>query len=219
MTLHHTVVQGEGISALSARYGFAPETIWRHPENTALRDLRTDPNVLMPGDIIVIPDLQAQELACAIGQRHVFRRKGVPARFELQLTGEHGALAHTAYVLEVEGREYRGSTDADGILRHGVPNGARHGSLHYELDGTTQLLAIDFGSLDPVDELSGVQKRLENLGYPCDAPGVDGPRTRLALQCFQLAADLEPTGERDAPTLASLVRLHDSRATFPAPEA
>ncbi len=217
MATAHLVAPGDGISRLAAQYGFAPETLWQHAANADLKRQRVDPNVLQPGDVLQIPDKTPRVERCATDQRHVFRRRGVPARFELQLLAPEGPLAGVAYRLQVDGQTLHGRTDGRGMLRHFVPNGAARGTLHYEHEGQARELALGFGMLDPIDSLAGVQQRLQNLGWTCDAPGVDGPRTRLALQRFQLAAQIEPSGRRDAATLQALARLHDSAQAFPPP--
>lgn len=217
MPTSHQIASGDGISSLASQHGFAPETLWQHPANADLKRARVDANVLLPGDGLVVPDKTPRTERCATDQRHVFRRNGVPARFEMQLLSPAGPLSGVAYQLQVDDKPLRGQTDGNGLLREFVPNQARRARLSYEHDGQLHELDIGFGLLDPIDTLGGVQQRLRNLGYRCDVPGVDGPRTRLALQLFQLAAQLEPSGERDAPTLSALTRLHDSAECFPPP--
>ena len=48
MPKQHKVRQGECISSIAIRYGFAPDTIWQDGSNAALRSLREDKNVLHP---------------------------------------------------------------------------------------------------------------------------------------------------------------------------
>jgi hypothetical protein len=217
MPTPHQIAPGDGISSLASQHGFAPETLWEHPANADLKRKRADPNVLLPGDVLVVPDKTPRTEPCATDRRHVFRRIGVPARFEMQLLTPDGPVSGVAYELRVEDKALRGQTDSSGLLRQFVPNQARRARLSYEHDGRHYELDIGFGLLDPIDTLRGVQQRLRNLGYSCDVPGVDGPRTRLAVQLFQLAAQLEPSGERDVPTLTALTRLHDSAECFPPP--
>jgi peptidoglycan hydrolase-like protein with peptidoglycan-binding domain len=60
-----------------------------------------------------------------------------------------------------------------------------------------------------VAETSGVQQRLNNLGF--NAGSEDGEMndaTRKALAAFQKAAKLPETGEADAATLGKLASLH-----------
>lgn len=83
MSKKHKVCQGECIESLADRYGFFPETLWKHSENSELRKLRDDQNILQPGDVVMIPDLEMREESAATEKLHKFRRKGVPAKLRI----------------------------------------------------------------------------------------------------------------------------------------
>lgn len=83
MSTNHTIRQGECIESLADRYGFFPDTLWKHADNSELRDLRKDQNILQPGDVVVIPDLTRREERVATEQKHTFRRLGVPAKLRV----------------------------------------------------------------------------------------------------------------------------------------
>jgi peptidoglycan hydrolase-like protein with peptidoglycan-binding domain len=76
-------------------------------------------------------------------------------------------------------------------------------------DGSLARATMDVGGLDPVEETSGVQKRLVNLGHyrgPVDGePSVD---LTAAIRAFQSANGLEPTGEPDDATREKLRKVH-----------
>ena len=84
MSKMHKVSQGECIDSIALAYGFFPSTLWIHESNSELRSLRKDPNILLPGDEVFIPDLQPGEESGATDQRHSFLRKGVPAKLKLR---------------------------------------------------------------------------------------------------------------------------------------
>src|SRR4051794_35831575 len=70
----HRVVQGERISSIAQLYGFGDDkAIYEHPDNEELRKKRPNPNVLLEGDRVVIPDRAAKELECAAGKMHRFQ--------------------------------------------------------------------------------------------------------------------------------------------------
>ncbi len=81
MSTDHAVRQGECINSLAERYGFFPDTLWDAAENKDLRELREDPNILQPGDVVHIPDLTPREESGGTDELHRFRRRGVPALF------------------------------------------------------------------------------------------------------------------------------------------
>jgi Putative peptidoglycan binding domain len=80
----HIVKDGDCIDSIAAEHGFFPDTIWNHPDNSDLKQLRKDPNILLAGDKVMIPELQIKEVWKADRARHRFKRKGVPARLRLR---------------------------------------------------------------------------------------------------------------------------------------
>jgi N-acetylmuramoyl-L-alanine amidase len=214
MGIHHTVAQGESVISLSERYGFFAETLWNHPENAALKGSRKDMNTLLPGDVVFIPDLRPKEVPAATAKRHPFRRRGVPAKFHLQVFDGEKPRADQQYQLTVDGRVSEGTTDGEGILHEWVPPGARQGELCIGPDRFTA--SIRFGHMDPIETLSGVQRRLNNVGYDCGGTGGElDPHTRKALRAFQSRFDLPVTGEPDPATLDKLQEVHDRPHTYP----
>ncbi len=197
------------------QYGLFPETIWIHPENQSLKELRNNPNVLLPGDRVFIPDKRLKFVSAATDQTHAFRRKGTPSLVRLQLFAGERPRRNEDYTFVVDGVTYNGKTDEFGVLEHAVPPQATTGKLLIGPD--QQVYELAFGVLDPLSEIIGIQKRLNNLGYTCGEPdGVLNPVTRKALTDFQLRFDLPPTGHPDAATRAKLQELHDTNSTFPA---
>jgi hypothetical protein len=67
--------------------------------------------------------------------------------------------------------------------------------------------------MDPADEASGVRKRLENLGH-LPAAAVDPESEEILLRCaieaFQRARGIDPTGELDDRTRQELLDAHGS---------
>jgi hypothetical protein len=85
MPTQHAVSNGECIHSIAEQYGFFWETLWEHANNSELKKKRKDPNILMDGDVVYVPDLTAKEESGAANQKHKFKRKGVPAQFSLRL--------------------------------------------------------------------------------------------------------------------------------------
>lgn len=197
------MASGECLSSIGFQYGFSPETLWHHEANTALRELRKDPYVLLPGDEVVIPDLQLGSVAIETGRRHTFRRKAVPAKLKLRLVRNDAPRAGERYELHVDGRVLTGSTDADGRLEHMIPPDAREGTLL--LRGGVERYALKLGHLDPISEPSGVKARLKNLGlYRGPITGGLDADAAEALRAFQTRRGLLATGQIDEPTRAAL---------------
>lgn len=217
MPLKHTVQQGESVISLSDEYGLFANTVWNDPANAELKNDRKDMNVLMPGDILHIPDIREGKVEKLTGVRHVFRRKGIPAIYRLQVFDIEEPRANQQYRLTIDGKLYEGTTDEQGILEEYVPATSKEGEL---IIGDDEFkLLIEFGYMDPITEIVGVQKRLNNLGFICGEPtGELDDSTRGALLAFQKRFHLELTGEPDDTTLAELEKVQDAPHEFPPQE-
>src|SRR5262249_21733581 len=76
MSINHIVAQGETLSSIANQYGFHDwRTIYDHPDNSNFRERRKDPNLLYPGETLIIPDKQQQEIDCQVGQKHQFKMR------------------------------------------------------------------------------------------------------------------------------------------------
>lgn len=210
----HVVQQGECIDSIANEQGFFWETLWNHPANKELRTVRSDPNALLPGDRVTVPELRRKSQSASTDARHRFRRRGIPARLKFQLLSPDGEpRAGLKYMLDIDGALHSGTTDGEGRLQVAIPPSAKVGKLMvFPAEGDEpEEYALALGELDPVSETSGVQARLNNLGIFCgEVDGVLGPRTRDALERFQRANGLAPTGEPDAATREKLRELHGS---------
>lgn len=200
----YVVRQGDSIFSIAAEHGFRWQTVWA--ANPELQRVRRDPGILLPGDRVTIPELRRRDEAGATEQRHRFRRRGIPVRLRLTLREGGRPRAGVSFVLEIEGRTIRGTTDGEGRLDVPIQPGARTGTLvaggrEYELR---------FGALDPEDTASGLRSRLRHLGYdPGPGTGWDR-RAREALRRFQKANGLDVTGEPDDATRDRLRSEHRS---------
>ena len=202
-----TAQPGDSIPSIAADNGFFWETIWNHAENVSLKSLRKSPNQLMPGDEVFVPELREKTETRGTDSRCTFKRKGVPAKFRLQLMRLDKPRANLDYVLEVDGKQIKGKTDSQGILEQFIAPNARGGRLI--LGGGKEIIPIRLGHLNPVEDLSGIQQRLNNLGFNCGTEdGTMSEQTGAALRNFQKRYGLDPSGEADAATQSKLQELH-----------
>src|SRR5438105_358348 len=104
MPEQHTVQSGDCISSIANEHGFFPDTVWNDSANAALREKRKNPNVLAPGDTVVIPDKREKTEARDSGQEYRFRKRGVPAKFRLRLLAEGKPIANAPFTLLVNGQ-------------------------------------------------------------------------------------------------------------------
>ncbi|HEX8407936.1 MAG TPA: peptidoglycan-binding domain-containing protein [Thermoanaerobaculia bacterium] len=211
--MRHTIVQGESVASVAFAHGLLPETVWSHPENAELRKLRADPYVLLPGDELFLPQREPKSVSAATGRRHVFRRKRVPDVLRVQLRDVDGQpRAGLRYVLDVDGvRRPPRTTDAEGFVAEPVAPNARRGVLCLGED-ESERVELHFGRLDPISEITGVQARLQSLGFEVPESGELDARTALAIGRFQRAHKLPVTGEADAVTRERLDAIYRGSA-------
>jgi hypothetical protein len=208
MPLVHVVEQGETIVALSERYGLFAQTIWDDPANADLRARRKRMDVLLPGDEVTIADRREKSVSAVTGRRHRFRRKGIPAIFRLVLREDGEPRVGVAWRLSLAGVESTGRTGDDGLIEQYVPAGSTEGKLY--LDASEEPIVLRFGHMDPETSISGMRKRLANLGIPApDDDDVEGQEWRYAVAALQARADLPQTGILDVATRDALIALHD----------
>jgi hypothetical protein len=95
-TRRHLVARGEGLSRIAKQYGVADwKKIWDAPENQALRKQRKHPNLLRPGDEVVVPGAEVHEIVRPAGQTHriiVREQRAVLAVLNTHLLGELGSI-------------------------------------------------------------------------------------------------------------------------------
>jgi len=209
--IKHVVRKGECMNKLAEQYGFAWDTLWNDPHNGRLQQVRQDPNVLLVGDEVAIPEKRRKEEPGETERLHRFRRKGQPARLVLQFMDDDEPKANAPYKLQIDGKWQQGTTDADGKIDIPLPNDAKRGLLQLEFEGRTESYRLKLSGLDPFNTISGAQARLKNLGYDVgDVDGeLDGP-TRAAIREFQAANELAETGELDEATCQKLKEQHGS---------
>ena len=211
---HYTaykVLPGDCMTSIAQQAGFLWETLWNDPLNAELKECRRDPNVLMPGDVVKIPEKQIKQESGEAEQRHRFRLLGEPAMLRLRLFKDDDLpRANEPYILDVDGKKLEGTTDSEGKLQHPIPNNAKQGVLTIGGEPNGQdIYEFRLGGVNPVREVSGAQQRLHNLGFdPGPIDGCLGPRTEAALRAFQKKHKLKETGRVDRGTAERLVQEH-----------
>jgi len=209
MPLRYQVKPGDCISSIAFDHGFFPDTVWNYPDNAELKKLRGDPNVLLPGDIVVVPDLRPKVVSEPTNEVYKFRRKGVPEKLRVQFKLNHRPRANEPYSLEVEGKiiQTGKTTDSEGRIECGIPPNARNIRVLFN-DGK-EAHQLNAGSLNPIEEMSGVQGRLKNLGY-YEGP-VDGKTSSAleeSLRTFQKEKNLEGNGALNEATRAAIKQAY-----------
>ena len=208
----YTVEQGDCIMSIAEDCGFLWETIWNHARNSKLKDLREDPNILFPGDVVFVPDKTPRIEPKPTDQHHKFVKKNPRVQVRLRLLDvKRQPRPNLPYTATVDANIFDGQTDGDGYLTLTVAANARQLTLQVTEDSKTEEYTLPLGSIDPIDELTGYQQRLINLGYSCGSElGTLGDLTTAAIRAFQEEKQLDITGEFDDATRQALEEMHGS---------
>lgn len=209
----HNVTQGDSTTRIAFRNGHFWETLWNHPENSKLKSDRKDPNILLEGDELFVPELRTHEEPCATEKKHRFRRKGVPEYLNIQFFDLYREpFANKPYTLEIDGEKFSGTLDGEGWLRHPISPDALAGNIKIGRQGELADIKLQLGHLDPIDQVTGVKGRLRNLGFykgPIDED--DGTEEfKSACTKFRVFAKLPEGDEIDGGFLDKLKNIHNS---------
>jgi len=200
MSVHHTVQQGECLCSIAKQYGFANwRTLYEDPRNAHLRQERPNPNLIYPGDQLWIRDKSTKTLPASTDQKHTLQLNSPKTRLLMVLKDEEGKpISNVKYQLTIGDTQSSGVTSGSGLVEQIVPADAQEGLLEIWPDGEMQPPAkwnLKPGHLDPVEKLSGIQARLNNLGYYCGkVDGINGPKTERAVKAFQADHGLKVDG-------------------------
>jgi len=195
----YIVQQGDYVSKLAAQRGLSDyKTIWDHPQNQELKNLRTTPNVLAPGDKLYIPDLEVRTEARPTDAKHGFVLSGKPLKLRV--------VIHDMADKPVSGKpcdlKVTGSpdvsplnTDGTGMVEREIKPDAAGGTLKLKDDGLPIDLDVklQIGNLDPLDTITGQKGRLNNLGYNAGVLNDEVTlQFRSAVEEFQCDQKLHP---------------------------
>jgi len=203
--IDHEVVQGETIATIGFSYGCLPDTLWNSPANKDLKDKRKKPDVLYPGDKVVVPAKQKKTESVEPGKLYKVSCKGVSEMLRVRfLAGDDKPRKDTPYLITLvddEGVEDRtGKTNGEGFLEEAILPMVKQAEITVGSGDEQEFYAYNLGNLDPIDTLSGFQERLNNMGYFCGNELELGPVTRRAVRNFLTDNKLKvPENLKDLP--------------------
>lgn len=204
----YRVKQGDCFASIAAAHGHQWKTLWDMQENADLRAARGNPNVLLPGDIVMIPALVLREEAGATGARHRFMIKDVPGLLRIRLFERGEPIESPPFSLRIDAESIPGKI-VDGVVEFPIPPRCFDAELHVGEPPNERVYRLAIGSLDPIDTVTGQKARLNNLGFfagPVDER--DTPDFRAALNGFQRSVKETETGVADACTIEKLLEKY-----------
>jgi len=217
MPQQYVVKQGDHLTRIADANGFKDFTpIWNHADNAALKQKRKNPHILLPGDVVVIPDTETKQESGATEQRHRFKVLLKPLTLRIKLLGlDSRPLARTELDLAVDGGSETLATQGDGTVEKPLTAAADKGTIKFRDKETPFderiLIEIRVGHLDPVEVESGQRGRLNALGYDAGNPDESGDGSllfRSAVEEFQCDQKLTVDGVAGANTQKKLQEVY-----------
>jgi hypothetical protein len=210
----HTIEQGECLSSLAAQYHLPGwRTIYNHSNNADFRQEHPNPNVIYPGALVYIPDPEVVHREKPTDKKHTFVLKQDKTLLRIVTAdGDGKPYEETDYRLMIGDDIFEGKTDGQGMLEQAIDPQVSSGVLTVWLPGAPRrhcTWKLNIGHLDPVHQMSGIQGRLNNLGYnsgPVD--GIRGPITTAAVKEFQKKHQLTVDGIPGPLTQGKLKEVH-----------
>jgi N-acetylmuramoyl-L-alanine amidase len=212
----HVVRQGECLSSI-AYHARLPSwrTIYNHPNNAAFKTKRSNPNLIYPGDEVYIPDPELKTSDHPTDAKHKFVIRTDPTYLNLCIQDEsNDPYKLVKYRLELtHDLHFEGTTDDHGWIKQKIPPWAEIGTLTIWPDSSDDDFSLSWevklGHLDPLETISGVKGRLNNLGYDCgEVNSVKDEQYLAAVRQFQSDNDLKVDGIVGPHTREALHREH-----------
>jgi len=128
MAINYRIKLGDCVFCLIREKGFLPETVWMHSNNAALRAERKTLKMLLPDDVLFIPDIRPKEVKEPTNEVHKFQMKGERHLhwIEIELVGEDNKpIPDEKYKVTLpDGSIKEGKLDQNGWARvEGAPAG------------------------------------------------------------------------------------------------
>ena len=184
--------QGDYLLQLAHAFGFDADAVWNDPQNEGIRRLRSDHNILAPGDVLYIPEQASKDpdvKGLTTGATNSFVSNAPTVKVSVQFSDAE--LASQACVLG-ELPDLTGlMTDVTGTLTLDVPVTLSIVTVKFTAADVVCVCAL--GNLDPIDTVSGVYQRLQTLGYidesfPFDPDDPNLPLVRAGLRALRSAS-------------------------------
>lgn len=208
----HEVKQGECIAKLAFNYGLAPDTIWNHPENAKLKADRKELHILNPKDVVFIPPKTLKKISVNAGEQIELQQQSALEKLRIRfLHYDDTPRTGLPFLVSIKTGKNdvwpnaQGKTDAAGFVIVDVPPNSTFAEIILGEGEDQEIHEFDLGYVNPIDTVSGLKARLNNLRFDCGAETDElNNQTVMAIKMFQRRYKLESTGEPDAATLALL---------------
>ena len=211
----YVIKQGDYMAKLGHTLGFDADAVWNDGKNKELKKARKNPNMLVPGDILFVPDEPRKGLALEKETDNSYVATVPKISVSVIVTEDDEPIKDEKYQLRGLDDETEYQTDSDGRVEFKAPVHVREVELYFPERELTMKVGI--GDLDPIDTDSGVRMRLTHLGFY--GPKVSGEDQYVeredaqlagAVAAFQASVGLTVNGILDDETRDALVEAHGS---------
>lgn len=133
MAKTHTVHEGDCCSSLAASHGFLDyKGIHDAAENADLKKARPNPNTLVQGDKVVVPDKKEKKAPAATGSSHKFMVKKAVVKLRITLLDKGDKpIKGKDWTLKIGGKNLKGNTP-DGQIAQDIDATAKSGVLEID---------------------------------------------------------------------------------------
>jgi N-acetylmuramoyl-L-alanine amidase len=212
----YDVKQGDTLFQIAKTHGLdGAHSLYAHPENAGFRQLRPDPNLIFPGDVLYIPPPASEPFREAINTEHTFVMQQEREQLRIRVLAAAGKpIENRKLVLTVAGQSVTREaheTEALNLPLDSTSAGKGTLTVYDNNDAGVPIETIELvmAHLDPVDTVSGQQARLNSLNFEAgQVDGIMGEKTRAALVEFQTENDLQTDGLAGPQTQNKLVEIY-----------
>ncbi len=191
----YVIRQGDYLLSLAYRFGFDADAVWKDAKNTNLQQLRQNPNILYPGDVLYIPDENVPPVmkTLATGTTNTFVSNAPTVTVSVTFTSDDGSALASMPCQVQELPELTGlQTDEHGLITLDVP--VTFDAVTVTFASSGDAFELQLGAMDPVDTPSGMFKRLQNLGLIDAGAAFDDAVLQAAVYLFKLSVESGATG-------------------------
>jgi hypothetical protein len=171
----YVIRQGDFLLKVAHKFGFDADTIWNDAKNDALRQVRPNPNILLPGDVLYIPDQANRTPALkplVTGTTNTFTSHTPTLSLTCKFIGAEAATyASKAFTVQELADLVGLQTDDQGVATFPIPVTLTRATITFIETG--ECVELGIAAMDPINSLEGIFKRLQNLGHiPREVDGV-----------------------------------------------
>src|SRR5262249_31765232 len=155
MPTNHTIQQGECLSSIARSYGFDDwRVIYNDSANAKFKQDHPNPNLIYPGETLVIPDLKEGGATAPTEQKHKFEIKPDETRLRITVQDiQDQAFGNKKFNITLGALPLiSGTTNVSGMLDVELPADIKTGKLEVFIHGDNEpptVWNLLIGSLDP----------------------------------------------------------------------